>query len=310
MREVDLLKTTLQRLRSNLLEIRAQRSVFIDPRNASPDLLEAERRVLQEIDQNERQLEIFVQPVEIKFVVVTMLRDEATALISGEVLQGDERDQFQQILDMFQEQDVKAWLDHYNEQDRNKWRPHACADQAIEEIVRETLVLAQHKLSDIPLRLSFCSNEFFDESNEGLQEGTWQKLNASSFVMIVDAISLFHPYIRQTLSDSQTQNNASIIVISPLDLSAHTTHHALENAVHLRMKRAFARFDYHYDYSCEIGVGNLRAMKRWLVTVLPTTAINIQDPKPLEDNNRDFVGYMVRNGTPERGLNAANYSPR
>lgn len=261
--------------------------------------------------------------IEIRFVVAAMLQHEAEKLISGNVLKDEELNQFNQFLNLFPQAEVDSWKKHYHETDRNKWKPHACAncplsapephacpDCAIDGIVEDVRKkISEHEISDIPLSLSFCSNDFFKE-DDNLHIKTCTGLKTFRFVMIIDAISVFHPHIRDTLNQSQTQHNASIIVISPLNPDTHAAHHALEDAVRQYMKDAFARFDYHYDVSCEIGVENPISLTRWLVAELPKTARAIQD-SILSGNTKAVSSYWEKQkGISGSPMNPASFSPK
>jgi hypothetical protein len=242
--------------------------------------------------------------VEIKFVVAAMLQGEAGALISGDVLQGEAYDEFQQFLGLFSKTEIDSWLTHYDEKDRNEWQLHVCPDCAIKNIAQTAQEIVQSNLLGKLLNLRPCSDAFFNEKDEDQQTKIWKELRVSEHVMIVDAISVFHPRIRDALLQSQAQAQASIVVISPFDCNTHTAQGKLEDAVRRHLKHAFARFNADYDDSCEIGVGNERALKRWLVAALFKIAQAMQD-RPSPANSNILTARMRVSG---RGLNAARFN--
>lgn len=68
----------------------------------------------------------------------------------------------------------------------------------------------------------------------------------------------------------------------------------IEEVIDSQMELAFSRFDEHLDRLCEIGIGDLRAIQRWLYAILPEEANIVQDQKPNPKNRRMVRERMNR----------------
>lgn len=138
-----------------------------------------------------------------------------------------------------------------------------------------------------PIRPKFSSADFFDEDHTKRVQ-TWDQLRLSGCVLIVDAVSLFHPVLRQRLSQSEMSSNerAAMLVLSPVNSSTIQVNQLIEQVISSQMELTFSRFDEHLDRLCEIGVGDLRALQRWLFAILPETATIVQNQKPNPKNRR------------------------
>ena len=72
----------------------------------------------------------------------------------------------------------------------------------------------------------------------------------------------------------------------------------LEELVISQMEPAFLRFGEHLDKRCEIGIGDLRSIKRWFFSVLPET-VEILSRQKAQPQNRRFVREAMG---PKNGL--------
>jgi len=64
-----------------------------------------------------------------------------------------------------------------------------------------------------------------------------------------------------------------------MDTSRLPVNRLIEQVIDLQMETAFTRFGDEFDRLCEVGVGDLRGLKRWLFAILPETAANVQRQK-------------------------------
>lgn len=146
----------------------------------------------------------------------------------------------------------------------------------------------------------FLSEDFFTD-NLQIRRRTVRDLKQFGGVLVVDAISMFHPLLRQQIVQSEVGSNGrvALLVLSPIDTSALRATQLIEQVIAQQMETVFTRFDDDYDHLCEIGVGNLRAFKRWLVNILPETASHVQleNPSPTtqqrwrNEQNKQPRGY-------------------
>ncbi|MBN2004212.1 MAG: hypothetical protein JXA21_12725 [Anaerolineae bacterium] len=285
MEEIASLRRQLAKLNGHLLTVEEQEADYIDPRNIPPDLAENGKLVRVRISEcQERLLELQVglpqnNTVEIPIVIVAMNKQQASELIQNGLM--DAYADFQNLLIQFPEDEIHQWLGRYGD-DREDWHPHTCAEFSIREIVDEIITESSNSRPDSPMLSSqFCTTEFFSDSAD-VQERIWCQMSENGGVVIIDAVSLFHPDIRQTLADSElmSNDNMAIVVMSPIDPMMHQANQVLEVELRKRMKRAFARFHLRHDKMCEIGIGNLRSLKRWFATILPEATASIQGLRP------------------------------
>lgn len=302
------LRKLLKKLNENLLEIELEKAEFIHPHSVPLDLKEAQKSTRSKIARIEARLveleagQSRGTPIHIPFVIVAMTKQEASDLINEKILESDrvavtERTRFEECKKAFQEEEIENWLSHYSE-DREDWRPHTCPENTICEIISEIVTSINLLQLEIPtgqlIHPQFCSTSFF-AYDEDIQEETWSELAGSGCVLIIDAISLFHPHLRQTLSDSHMGSNEQVamLILSPINPCANKANQLIEQEIRLRMRRAFVRFEKQLDKLCEIGVGDLRALRRWLFAVLPEAANIVQNKRPLPANLRilrDTIG--------------------
>lgn len=286
MEEMESLKRQLAKLHKSLLVVEEQEVDFVDPRSIPPDLAENGQRIRAAIEERQVRLsELQVKlpqnnTVEIPVVIVTMSKQQASQIIQIDELVDAYAD-FQNLLLQFPEDEVRQWMDRYGD-DREDWHPHTCAEFSIRKIVSEIIIGSSHSRPDSPmLSPKFCTSEFFSDSAE-VQERIWCQMSKNGGVIIIDAVSLFHPDIRQTLADSElmSNDNIAIVVMFPIDPTMHQANQVLEGELRKRMKRAFARFHSRHDKMCEIGVGNLRSLKRWFAAILPEAIASAQGLRP------------------------------
>lgn len=285
MEEMESLKRQLAKLHKSLLVVKEQEVDFVDPRSIPPDLAENGQRIRAAIEERQIRLsELQAQQpqnnaVEIPVVIVAMNKQQASELIQDRSIDGYA--DFENLLNQFPEDEIHQWIGHYGD-DREGWHPHACAEFPIREIVEQIIIESSHSRSDSPTLLpQFCTSEFFSDDTE-VQEGIWCQMSKNGGVVIIDAVSLFHPDIRQALADSELMSNdtMAIVVMSPIDPMMHQANQVLEGELRKRMKRAFARFHSRHDKMCEIGVGNLRSLKRWFAAILPDATASAQGLRP------------------------------
>jgi hypothetical protein len=93
-------------------------------------------------------------------------------------------------------------------------------------------------------------------------------------VVVIDAISMFHPWLSQCINNASigVHKHIAILVVSPVDATILPLNQYIEQAFIENMERAYKRFDTKYDHLCEIDLGNLRSLRRWFFRAIPETA--------------------------------------
>jgi len=224
------------------------------------------------------------EAIEIHFVIMAMTQDEAQSLIpqkqSNEEEQSNEDQSstlentpFHTLLDTLRNHGVPDILPLYGPR-RKDWRPYTAAQISIEVIIQDLInFINLNQPNHPPLQPVFSSTNFFIEDfNTRMRSHT--ALEQSGCVLIVDAVSLFHPDLKKRLVGSQllSDENVAVIVLSPIDSHDNKVYEMIEKRVKDEIERAFHRFDELLERSCEISDGNMRALKRWLHATLKEKA--------------------------------------
>lgn len=248
-------------------------------------------------------------PIPIPFVVAAMTSDEADALIEGIAFEADtvapvEYARFQEFREALETHGVEDLQSHYGEQ-REDWQPYHCQLGTIREIVFDTLNRFNQQqapgVKPIQTPPPLLSSEFFSEE-EDIRIETWDRLSREGCIIIVDAISMFHPRLHRIISRSEMGSNERIamLALSPVNPSVVPVNQLIESQISSQMQRAFARFDRYLDKLCEFGLGDLRAIQRWLIATLPETVAIIQNQRANPSSRRILRQRM---GSP-RGMEA------
>jgi hypothetical protein len=225
-----------------------------------------------------------VETIEVPFVVAAMnhgevaaLKKEKDGIFDDPTVAPIERIQFQQLEALLKEN----WILHYK-QNREDWRPHTCQDGTIGAVVGEIFAhinQCEREPNNLPMltQKSFSEDFFLP----GRQAEAWDYLQQSGGLLIIDAVSLFHPTLRHALVQSTltSDDNIAVLVISPSSLHRLPVNDLIETLISERLKMTFSRFAERLDSRCEVGAGDLIALQRWLFAALPGTAEFVQKQK-------------------------------
>ncbi len=214
---------------------------------------------------------------DIPFVTIAMTAQEAQTLIDETVFNNPtvaqaEHEAFRQLKAVFPDDDIANWLTHYAEA-RDEWQPLACQGQTIQAIITTASGRHNQSVATAPnlslIHPQFFSADFLSLDNKKRIE-TWEYLSQTGCVMIIDAITLFHPLIYRQLLQSELSSNRNV-AIAMLVLSPEANE-LIEQELESRLQRAFARFDRYDDKLCQLDVGQQRDLRRWLIAALPEMA--------------------------------------
>lgn len=244
-----------------------------------------------------------VDAIGLPFVAVAMTRKEADDLASEAIFDNPEvapieRERFGALREALEEHGISDLPSCYGES-RNEWQP-LTADQTtirniIESVVNRLNDDRQQKERLPIIRPQYFSTEFLSPDDEW-RGRTWDQLEELGCVLVVDAISMFHPLLRQTFLRSQFLGSSvgaggriSLVVVSPLSSNILKVNQLLEQELCSHMQRAFDRFAIHLDQFCEFGVGDPRHLRRWLFSILPETAKAVQGQRGLSPEVREAM---------------------
>jgi hypothetical protein len=256
---------------------------------------DALRDELDELHSKVKQETEETPPVKIPFVVAAMKAGEANALIEGTVFDAPtvapvERARFQRFREALEAHGIEDLQSHYGEQQED-WQPYHCQQSTIRDIILDTLdrFNQQQAPGARPLQMPplFISSGFFSEE-EDVRINSWDWLSRKGCIIIIDAVSMFHPRLHRIVSRSEMGSNdrVAVLTLSPVNSSTLPVNQLIESHISSQMQRAFARFDRYLDKLCEFGLGDLRAIQRWLFATLPETAAIVQGQRATPSSRR------------------------
>ena len=245
--------------------------------------------------------------LDMPFVVLAMTKQEANDLLNRPTTEPHFADLRDQLLANFT---IEELLDSYVDT-RDKWRSPLCRSEAGEKVaIQDTIEEVVKRINQTVLDESSSQNEeavgrilrpkyfsaAFTSPDYSTRNQIYKELGRRGCVLIVDALSLFHPDLRKYLDGSGLAQPESKIVpiIAPLPYSRPTDplDELLEQAMRQVMERPFFRYETELDILCEFGVSHPRALKRWLFFVLPLAAAAIQRQGASPDARRLLRGKL------------------
>lgn len=215
----------------------------------------------------------------LNIAVIAMLRDEASEVQAGTLWNTLPTPPGEcQLVDSLKgilKEHVDDLLSCYHESDRDKWSPLMGEGQSISEIVTETVERwkdsLEHTYSSPPITTHFHSNNFLS-TNSGERNAVWNLFENEGGILIIDALSLCHPDVRQTFLNCQlisSNNPISLIVISPTSPTDKDINQLFER--HLYASHLEKAFGYYADQllpAYQFGAGNIYSLRRWLSNIL------------------------------------------
>jgi hypothetical protein len=202
---------------------------------------------------------------------------------------------FQPYADKTAFENIVAKLDYqvsdipkfYNES-REDWQPPPAGAETVRATIEDMVSRINQQLpaSAPVLRPQFFSEDFLaDDSAWRLR--TWKKLRSLGCVLVIDVLSLFHPKLQNLLLQSgfSTAETVSLVVLSPIQ-SETLKIEPIIGEIKQMLEIAFDRWENDLDMLCEVGIGSVRAFRRWLYLVLPETAKRAVGERPNPDARR------------------------
>jgi hypothetical protein len=204
---------------------------------------------------------------------------------------------FKDLIESLKAYGVDEFTEYYGSS-REDWKPYACSESTIREtileIVSEVNIYHEKLGFNSPIiKAQFLSDDCFGlDSNKRIE--AWNELKRKGCVIVVDSVSLFQPFVRDKFLNAEvgSHENVSILTLSPINPSMVEANRILEKLVSEKMEQAFFRFHQNLDKRCEIGIGDLRSIKRWLFSILPET-IEILNRQKAQPQNREILQEAV-----------------
>lgn len=282
-------------LRSHLWSLQEKMaSEFIDPRSVPPDHRRAEEVLHEKIAEIDARLlglqqrSTFPLPI----IIAAMTDQQAAELLDGRV-KTRLGDQQQTIFTSFFSQIQSINLLQNYSKDQDSWVPHAFPYVTIKNIINEMVGFVNDSaLDQLLIEPVFLSEDFFSDDRL-IRINTVNLLADRGGIIIVDAVSLFHPEICSKLFASAINNpDIALIVISPINYIINSVNQLIEDFLAVQMDITLSRFELKLDPLCEIGIGDLRTLKRTLFSILNREISYALRPKAINIQTlRNKVGY-------------------
>lgn len=237
--------------------------------------------------------------VDVPFVVLAMTNEEAKGLLSGNVrpVKEDKFAGLQAELEA-KEYPINRLLSFYGTK-RDDWHSPLCQMQPgekitikrfIEDVVERLNKSTRETRIGYTIDLQFRSEDFTHKEQQ-IRTKTNKELE-DRCVLVVDTLSLFHPYLAEILNYSplahRHKNIIPIAVPPPYYRQAERIDDLLESAMREMMALSYDRFENELDMLCEFGLSHPRALKRWLFAALPEAARKFSRRSPRDENRSDF----------------------
>lgn len=244
------------------------------------------------------------------FVILAMTRGEAERLLNGDEAPtgGDARD-YDELIQRLGDRNHRPdqIVESYGKT-RNDWRPPLCpADGGTHVPIRRVIEDVIGRVNELGIEGRALVPQYYSErftSSETRERiRAYDELKEKGCVLIVDALSLFYPKLRDyltasTLLDTKSKT-APIVMPLPYCRPVEPIEELIEKAMDSMMNVPFYRFDDRLDLLCEFGVAHPRALKRWLFSVLPMTVQAVKGPDPEARRAlRDQMSKASQGGAP------------
>jgi hypothetical protein len=212
----------------------------------------------------------------IQVVVIAMTDKEAEELDQEVVFDGSgessvECEHLQRLKDALREYRIEDFTSCYGSS-RDDWKPLIADRKAPIREIMQSVVDKLNKRSKELISLEYLSSEFLSPSAQE-HHRAWNTLEDHNGILIIDAISMFHPRLRELCLESQLigSKKFAVIVLSPLKSNAITVNKLLQDQIYSpHLKRAYYHFENHFHLPYEFSVGDINSLRRWLFSILPT----------------------------------------
>jgi len=175
-----------------------------------------------------------------------------------------------------------------------EWRP-SNRSKTIKEIIEEVLHAVSTEAPEIGVTPLFISSFFVAEDSK---VDTWRNLDRRGGILIIDAVSLCHPELRECFEKSElsSKDNIAIIVIYPPDPKDTSSDCPADDFLQRSFPRAFDRFAHDWDEICELGIRREIELRRRLFAVSRKVAQLLSEAQPNPIKQKRARGRAVGYG--------------
>jgi predicted phosphodiesterase len=240
--------------------------------------------------------------IRIPFVIAAMTKPEADEL--DENLANIFQDLFENFKKDLQNFKIIEWQSCYTDL-RENWKPYIYKNKSINIIVSDVIKhlnqngCACGAKSCPRINLVNFSKEFFDtDERNGPDARSWF-VNYGG-ILIVDSISLFHPFVLESLRQSGVlkSDNVAVLVLSPIHSCILSPNQFIVDLIRKHMITEFDDKSINLVSTYEKGIRDANTLQRWLFSTLPELRAKLQN------NTIEFWGKMLRDnvGKNEKGF--------
>jgi hypothetical protein len=221
--------------------------------------------------------------VGIPFAVLAMTSKEAEELESRKIFDSPvSLSSFNEFAEILKQYGLGDFVHRYKE-DREEWQPFETDSRTIRDIIEEVVDWSNPitlNNSPVIMRPQYYSQDFLSDNKEICSQ-TWQYLEHTGCVLVLDCISMFHPRIQKLFLMSQlgVGERVALVGISPANPSSIEINKSIENAAEEQLLRVFDRYNSSLDPQCIFEIGDERALSRWLYAILPRTIQTVHEQK-------------------------------
>lgn len=229
------------------------------------------------------------QKQQLQVVVFAMTATEAKELKTGSIFEEpDITDEDSRKIEQFNghfetiEINQDEILGCYQER-RYEWLPKIAAE-SLHKIIKKTSNSEQ--LDGISPKISNVDMFSTDVLKNALSANEFRKRGG---ILLIDAVSLFHPRLRQRLISSNLLGSDSIAisVIFPFGAEISPINRFIIEGAQDSLAVLFQRYT-EMDPLCEFGISNQHSLDRWMSNILPLTADIVRNKNPNPTNIQQF----------------------
>jgi hypothetical protein len=230
-------------------------------------------------------------------IVVSMNQEESSELQNRSVLEKhagkEEAQKYEQFLEALDKEGCQNPFERYKG-DRDLWEPPFGEGKTISELIESGLLKVNQNSAENEQTIIGYSitDEFF---NGEVNKNEFVKIaKEEGCLIIIDAISLFHPLVRKRLHKSglPSQSKSAVIFISPTVTNSNLVTRSIEELVSTEMDDVFERYDAKGEMLCEMNIGDLRSFQRWFFTAISVETQMAHNPNAHPENIKEFQNRL------------------
>lgn len=267
----------------------------LSPQDVDVELTKVSAAILSSISDIRKEIESHLRNfVDISFVILAMTTAEANQLATGSV-PGDSESlgRFSHFQEELKKQmEISDWLQQYGGNEREDWKPAFPYNQAsVRDIVSNELRRINQQLPSrlfhdkrlLQVNPQFKSTNFCSKST---RVQTWSQLNKSGYIVIADAVSLFHPELSRVLVQSGIQacSLAALFVLLPVSSAALCINEIMEDELRASQETIHNMLCEQTNQLFETSVGGINLLQRWLYDIIPEMQARMLGWVPATEN--------------------------